>query len=856
MVLLITKMDFSHYLVARFYMEKLTLTLQIEDLLEKNCSDFELSKLFKKYIKEYYESMPEIFQVNQGKDFLVKHTKKMDDIISFMYKTVVRRIFGNYLPMLNSIPISIVALGSYGREQLSLHSDIDLMIVYESCAGYHTNDIIEKLLYLAWDAGLKLGHRVHEVKDISKAASEDITIKTALFESRFILGSRFTWHATQRNLTALRHHEPKEFILAKIEEAHTRRKKYPASMQPNVKEGVGSLRDSHLLFWIAHVIYGVHNIKELQNILYSEEEYKDYRTSLELIFRVRNALHFISNKQQDQLVLDEMPKVARLLGFRDETHLIPKVLHAQFRINNFTQVFVKKMIRPYLTNSYSLQTIKEARIERNFYVLEGRLYTSYHQEFKSITLLLEFLNRLEDKVWQFDPSFVYHFSNAIFTETLTTKTFVQLRKLFLKSNLYPFLQLFYDAGILHKLITPFQKVLHLPQFDGYHNYPVDIHSIKCVEALENIKDPYIQELYANLHSDERLLLKTSVLIHDTGKGRKQDHSEVGAKLITAFTKELKFSEMNQKRAALLIKHHVLMSNVAQRANIYNEKVLYKFMSQIGNKYNLTLLYILTYADVNGVGREVYNSFTANLLRELYELSLEIESQDNRISDASRRLKIEKRIQNLDSFKNQSRMMQKKILTIESNLFYFKHTPKDIVTIATTIKDIKNYSYKITNEKTLSIEIFRKVPFNLSFLLSSLTFMDVASMEVVTLFDNTKYFKIEFFESVFEDNIEHIQTIIDLSFDMSQDIIIEKPVIKQGEATLDCEHSMTYAELSVYTQNQKGLLAFIVHTLDSLNIDITTAKIYTTKTRARDNFLIDKEQDMCHNSEKLLSLLTS
>jgi [protein-PII] uridylyltransferase len=135
-------------------------------------------------------------------------------------------------------------------------------------------------------------------------------------------------------------------------------------------------------------------------------------------------------------------------------------------------------------------------------------------------------------------------------------------------------------------------------------------------------------------------------------------------------------------------------------------------------------------------------------------------------------------------------------------------------------------------------------------------MDVASMEVVTLFDNTKYFKIEFFESVFEDNIEHIQTIIDLSFDMSQDIIIEKPVIKQGEATLDCEHSMTYAELSVYTQNQKGLLAFIVHTLDSLNIDITTAKIYTTKTRARDNFLIDKEQDMCHNSEKLLSLLTS
>ena len=133
---------------------------QIEDLIEKNASDFEISKIFKTYISEYKASLPKLFESSQGKDFLVKHTQALDAIIIQMYKTVLRRSFGNYLPMRSSIPIAIVALGSYGREQLCVHSDIDLMIVYVPLEGYNNEAIIEKFLYLAWDSGLKLGDLV------------------------------------------------------------------------------------------------------------------------------------------------------------------------------------------------------------------------------------------------------------------------------------------------------------------------------------------------------------------------------------------------------------------------------------------------------------------------------------------------------------------------------------------------------------------------------------------------------------------------------------------------------------------------------------------------------------------------
>lgn len=832
----------------------MSITEQIEDLIDKNASDFEISKLFKSHINDYKNSLGELFERNQGKDFLVIHTKTLDSIISLMYKTILRRLFGNYLPMRSNIPIVFIALGSYGREQLCVHSDIDLMIVYEKNEGYNTAAIIEKFLYLAWDAGLKLGHRVHEVSDLLGASREDITIKTAMMESRLIIGSPFTWSAVQTRLTAIRHDNPKAFILAKIQEAEARRKKFPSSMQPHIKEGVGGLRDSQLLYWIAKTLYGVTTLKELSGTLFSEEQYREYRIALELLFRVRSALHLLSGKQQDQLVLDYMPRIAQMLGFSDERRLVTKLLEAQWRINNFTRIYVKKMSRPYLHEKAQISRLREGRIRQGFYAAEGVLYASYRLPTPSINALLEMLSGLEDRSWEFDSSVLFHFTYTTVTHPLRAKTYALLHKLFERDHLYDILKLFYDAGVLHQLIGAFKKVLHLPQFDGYHHYPVDLHSIKCIEALENIHDPHVKALYAPLSAADKLLLKAVILLHDTGKGRKQDHSEVGTKLILPFIKNLKLPAHQYDRATLLVRHHVTMSNVAYRENLYHEKTLYQFMSKIKTPENLTLLYILTYADINGVGPGTYTSFGANLLHELYEASLEIASQNDRISDALKRQNKEKKLINDSEFSALSKIEQKKILSIESDLFFFKHTPHEIVAISQQAFGCQNFTYALAVEAGLVIHIFRKIPLNLGYLLGKLSYLDVASMDIFTLFDGIKYFKIEFLQRPKEGTLEQIELIIDEAFDMSKKLDLPKPLIKPGDITLECDHSIHYAQLNLTTANQRGLLAYFVQLFDEAHINIATAKIHTNKNVARDHFLIEKQNRMCDNAREIIAKL--
>ena len=829
--------------------------LQIEDIIEKKGSDFELSKLFKAYINEYKTSLPELFESSQGKDFLVKHTKKLDSIISLMYKTVLRRVFGNYLPMRSSIPVAIVALGSYGREQLCVHSDIDLLIVYEDIDGFNTQLIIEKLFYLALDAGLKLGHRVHETSDLFRAADEDITIRTSLMESRFVTGSSFTWHATGKELNRIRLHNQKEFILAKIEEAQIRRKKYSTSMQPNIKESVGGLRDTQLLLWIAQTIYGVTSLRDLSQKVFSDDEYREFRIALELLFRVRSALHLITNKQEDRLIMEHMPQVSKMLGFKNEQKLLSKVLHALWRISNFTQIFVKKMVRPYIADMSYVKKFRNNRLSRGIYLLEDRLFASYNLKIQPINILLKLLVSLPDKFYHFDAGFLNQLTYSKISYPLTKETYMLLKELLRKDNIYCFLKLFYDAGILHQLFSSFRKVLHLPQFDGYHHYPVDYHSIKCVEALENIEEPFIKELHDELNADEKFLLKIVVLFHDTGKGRKQDHSEVGAKLIVSFAGKINFGEELLERAVTLIKHHILMSNVAFKENIHNEKTLYKFMSKVKDTKNLKLLYILTYADINGVGGNTYNAFNSKLLHDLYTSALEVSQNSERITDASKRITIEKRVKNSDAFKELPKLLQTKLLHVESNMLFFKHSPQDIIRIAKKAKETKKYDYNIYTQKSLSIEIYRKVPLNVGYLLATLSHLDVASMEIFTLFDGIKYFKIEFIKNVDGDELVEVEKIVNNAFDMSRHVEMKKVNISKKEIVIDCEHSLTHAELNINTKNQIGLLAYIMDCFESLGINIVTAKIHSTKHKVRDSFLMEKQNDICNNVEKIYELLT-
>ncbi len=305
----------------------------------------------------------------------------------------------------------------------------------------------------------------------------------------------------------------------------------------------------------------------------------------------------------------------------------------------------------------------------------------------------------------------------------------------------------------------------------------------------------------------------------------------------------------------LIHYHTLMSKVAQREDLYSETVILAFASHFKTKKLLDMIYVLTYADMSGVGNDVYNSFSAKLIRTLYKQSLEVLGQTKRLDEAGKRITKIASLKRIKAFTSLSRTQQNKIISIPSNLLFLRYTPKRILAITHKAFETELYTYSISNKTHLTIEIIRKESFNLSYLLGKLPNIDVVNMDICKLFNGLKYFKIDFSETISEDEVGFLEEVIDKSF---TDITYNKsfnPHIQKEEINIDCEHSQTYAIMYINTKNQKGLLSSIIKLFDEMGIDIVTAKVHTLKNRARDMFLIEKNGNFCHNVDTIIEKLT-
>ncbi|MDQ7085309.1 MAG: DUF294 nucleotidyltransferase-like domain-containing protein [Sulfurovum sp.] len=465
--------------------------VQIEVLLYVNAKDFEIAKVLKQEIKTYFATLEETFSTSGGKDFLVKHTQKIDTILQLVYKVALRSMFGDYTPMKNSVPIALVALGSYGREQLCVHSDIDLMLVYKEVAGYNSKEMIEKILYILWDTGLKLGHRVHTVEELFAVSKTDITIKTALLESRFIDGSHFIWVDTQNAITQMRHHNIREFIQLKLQEQDKNHRRFSLTMEPNLKEGVGGFRDANLVYWLGKIFYNAGSIKELPTDIISEKAYRFFRNTLEFLFRVRSALHLVCHKKEDKLRLDLIPSVSQLLGFeqtaKGHTKFSQKVTESLKIIRLYSSIWIDK-----LTHSYV-----EVDPSKNY------IYPKSH----TLHGLLKQLNSHAQKPFYAHPSFLQRLIEIKISTRPDEALYAIIREIFYQPHSHGVLRTLSYARLLKYVIVPIKGVVDLPQFDGYHQYAVDIHSIRCMYYLENIDDSFIQNLFMQLSPDEKALLK-------------------------------------------------------------------------------------------------------------------------------------------------------------------------------------------------------------------------------------------------------------------------------------------------------------------------------------------------------------
>jgi len=831
----------------------------IEDLIDKNADDFEISKLIKEHIKSYLGSLNEIFVENQGKDFLVKHAKKIDQFIILIYKYTLRKYFGNYMPFVNSIPVVLVGMGSYGREELCVYSDIDLMVVYKDVPGYNIEPLIQSMLYLAWDAGIKLGHRTHKLQELVPASNQDLTIKTAMLESRFLCGSKLLWMETERELLKIQKWQKKEVIAQIVAANEERRAKHPLNMEPNIKEGVGGLRDANALSWMCKILFGSIRIRDRVPEIINEEEYREFRSSLEFLFRLRSALHLSAKKKQDVLNLEFIPDVAQKLGFQNkilknaQMQLASRTMASMHTIDVTSKIFMRKLTSSILSQPTRLSALKQGRVEQGLYVVDDCVFASLKKPSPSLSVVLAQLQQFDDPKLSFDISYVSYIKNCHYTSHNSKKIYKQFRALLFQPNVYTLFSLLYEASLLQQLIKPFRQILNLAQFDGYHKLPVDIHSLHTLYHLENIKEPFIKSLFDDLCPEGRALMKLVAFIHDIGKGRKGDHSELGAKIFRAYALKLDFSEQAIETGIVLIKYHTLMSNTANREDIYDEKVILAFISKLQSPQILKMLYILTYADTNAVNDNIYTGFIAKLLREFYNYSLEMFDKEELIDETTKRLRKENSLKKSPEFLELSKTLQKKTLSVQSNFFFLKLKPSAIVQIVKEADETRDdhYSYKINNDSHLSITVIRGKSFNIGYLLGKLSYLDLVQMDIYKLFDGKKYFQIDFNEKVTENDIEIIRELVENSFDMSKKVTLKKPTILKGELEINCEHSKSYARMHVNTKNQHGLMAYFMSVFDEHGIDIAMAKIQTIKNRTRNLLLIEKTVGLCDNGENIL-----
>ena len=560
--------------------------------------------------------------------------------------------------------IAVLGVGGYGRAEMAPHSDVDLLFLTPWKITPWAESVIESMLYILWDLKLKVGHSSRTVKDCLRLGRDDITIRTALLEHRFIAGYEpLAVELGDRLWSDLFRNTGPEFIEAKLAERAERHKRQGGQryvLEPNVKEGKGGLRDLQTLYWIGKYLHRVPSSDGLVGAgLLSRDEYEIFNRAGNFLWAARCHLHYITGRATDVLTFDLQVEVAARMGYRDSAgrraveHFMQDYFRLATRVGELTRIFLTELEARHAKREASLFGMfkRTKKVRPGFKLVQGRIDVIDQREFLADKLnILRVFEEALRTGYLLHPNIMRLLAANLDLIDDDMREDPEARRIFLDlllkhGNPERSLRRMNELGVLGTFIPEFEAIVAMMQFNLYHHYTVDEHIIQTISCLAQIeRGELVEELpvASGILKDgvNRRVLYVALLLHDIGKGRPEDHSIIGAQIARRICPRLGLDPDECETVEWLVRYHLLMSDMAQKRDIGDPRTVRDFAKAVKTRRRLDLLTVLTVCDIRGVGPGTWNNWKAMLLRQLYkqtsdalEGGLETVNRENRKDEA-------------------------------------------------------------------------------------------------------------------------------------------------------------------------------------------------------------------------------
>jgi [protein-PII] uridylyltransferase len=531
---------------------------------------------------------------------------------------------------------TLIAVGGYGRGELHPYSDVDLLILSNGELPSHTIEKIERFISTLWDLKLDIGHSVRTIDDTLAKSAEDITIATSLLEMRWLCGVKLYWNTLKKRLRAESFWSSKDFFIAKREEQYQRHHKYHGvtyTLEPNLKANPGCLRDIQTIAWIArhHLRYGkAKKSKEKQRYL-TEEEFFELSEAQDALWNIRFALHLEVGRGENRLLFDHQAAVAQRLGFGDHGKAsVERMMKRLYKVMQRVSELNEMLLHHYESEILGENDNPEITILDNDFQVADQLIQIRHPNifFQRHKLLQLFVHvAQQDNIRGIHSATIRQLRQMRNRSIGELQDYVACQKRFIKIFQYPqgilrAIQLMHKHGILAIYLPLWQRIVGQMQFDLFHAYTVDEHTIKVMQNCQQFfaKDASNEFVLCNEIAKrfaKPQLLFLAAMFHDIAKGRGGSHSELGAIDAKEFSERHQLSKYDTKLLIWLVKNHLLLSTTAQRKDIYDPEVIKTFAEAVRDETTLDYLYCLTVADVRATNDNLWNSWKASLFQDLY-----------------------------------------------------------------------------------------------------------------------------------------------------------------------------------------------------------------------------------------------